>query len=88
MYLYKGKNPDKKFDKYDNALDLINKVKNGEIKLSDVKNYQTIFKAHLDEIKKGNNKKISKEQRNALYTTLKCLTKQEMRLLNFMMIIL
>ena len=28
VYKYKGKSPDEKFDKYDNALDLINKIKN------------------------------------------------------------
>ena len=31
---YKGKTPDEKFDKYDNALRLIDKIKNGEIKLA------------------------------------------------------
>ena len=49
-------------------LDLINKIRNGEIKLCDVKNHQTIFKSHLVEIKQGNNKKRSKEQKNALYS--------------------
>ena len=57
----------KKFDKYDNALELINKIQKGEIKLSDVKNDRTIFKSHLGKIKKGNNKKRSKQQNNALY---------------------
>ena len=37
VYIYKGKNSDKKFDKYDNALGLINKIKKGEIRLSNVK---------------------------------------------------
>ena len=62
MYRYKGKNPDERFDKYDNALDLINKKENGEIKLSEAKNNQIIFKLHLGEVKKGSNKKKSKEQ--------------------------
>ena len=31
VYRYKGKIPDEKFDKYDNALNLIDKIKNGEI---------------------------------------------------------
>ena len=57
MYKYKGKSPDEKFDKYDNTLDLINKIRNGEIKLSDVKNDQTIFKPHLGEIKKRKQQK-------------------------------
>ena len=66
-YRYKGKSPDEKFDKYDNALDLIDKIKNGEIKLAEAKNDQIRFKSNLGEIKKGNNKKRSKEQKNALY---------------------
>ena len=48
---------DEKFDKYDIALDLIDKIKNGEIKLDDAKNDQIGFKSNLSEIKKGNNKK-------------------------------
>ena len=31
IYRYKDKTPDEKFDKYDNALKLIDKIKNGEI---------------------------------------------------------
>ena len=84
---YKGKSPDEKFDKYDNALELINKIQNGEIKLSDVKNNQMIFKSHLSEITKGSNKKYQKSKKT-LYTILKCFTKQETSLLSFMMIIL
>ena len=59
---YKGKSPDEKFDKYDNALDLINKIRNGEIKLSDVKNDQIIFKSPLGEIKKK--KPTKKDQKS------------------------
>ena len=55
------KSASEKFDKYDNALNLINKIKNGKMCLADVKN--------LGEIKKGSNKKWSKEQKNALYNT-------------------
>ena len=43
VYRYKGKGPDEEFDTYCNALDLMNKIKkikNGEIKLADVKNDQ------------------------------------------------
>ena len=65
VYRYKGKSSDEKFDKYDNALDLINKIRNGEIKFSDVKNYQIKFKSYLGATKKGSKK--SKEQKNALY---------------------
>ena len=67
IYRYKGKTPDEKFNTYHNALDLINKMKNGEIKLAEANKDQIRFKSNLGEIKKGNNKKISKEQKNALY---------------------
>ena len=38
IYRYKGKTPDEKINTYDNALDLIDKIKNGEIKLAETKN--------------------------------------------------
>ena len=63
VYIYNGKNPDEKFDKYDNALDLINKINNSEIGLADVKNDQKIFKSHLSEIKKGKNKNIQSSKK-------------------------
>ena len=83
---YKGRSSDEKFDKYDNALDIINKIQNGEIRLSDAKNDQTKFNLHLSEIKK----KVVKNQKSKKthYTILKCFTKQGKRLLNFLMIIL
>ena len=56
VYRYKGKSPDETFDKYDNTLDLINKIQNGKIKLSEAEDDQIIFKCHLGEIQKGNNK--------------------------------
>ena len=67
IHRQKAKTPDEKFNTYDNALDLIDKIKNGEIKLAEAKNDQIRFKSNLGEIKKGNNKKRSKEQKNALY---------------------
>ena len=84
-FIYKDRSPDERFDKYDNDLDLTDKIQNGEIKLSGAKNNQMIFKSHLGEIKKGNNEKRSNEQKNAI---LKCFTKQETRLLSYLMIIL
>ena len=66
VYRYRGKSPDEIFDKYDNALDLINKIQKAEIKLFDVKNDQIIFKSHFGEIKKGNNKKRSRQQKNII----------------------
>ena len=34
VYRYKGKSPDEKFNKYDNVLGLINKIRNDETKLT------------------------------------------------------
>ena len=37
MYRYKSKTPDENFNTYDNALDLIDKIENDEIKLAEKK---------------------------------------------------
>ena len=60
VYRYKGKIPDEKFNTHDNALDLIDKIKNGETKLTEAKNDQINFKLSLDEIKKMKRQKTSK----------------------------
>ena len=65
MCKYKGNSRNEEFNKYDNALDLINKIRNGEIKLADAKNSENNFKMHLGEIKKGVKK--SKEQKDTTY---------------------
>ena len=67
IYIYKGNTADAKFDKFVNALNIINKIQNGEINLADVKNNQEKFKSYIGEIKKGNKKHRSKEQKNTLY---------------------
>ena len=38
IHRYKVRIPDPKFNTYDNALDIIDKIKNGEIKLAEAKN--------------------------------------------------
>ena len=38
IYRYRGNTVDVKFDEFDNALNIINKIQNGDIRLSDVKN--------------------------------------------------
>ena len=67
IYRYKGNTADAKFDKFENALNIINKIQNAEISLAAVKNNQEKFKSYLGEIKGGNNKKRSKEQKTTLY---------------------
>ena len=84
IYRYKGNTPDLNFDEFDNAFDIIDKIRDGKINLSDVKNNQEKFKSYLEKIKKEKNQKNKK----ILCTILKCFTKQETKLLNFMMIIL
>ena len=44
IYRYKGNTFDVKFDKFDNALNVINKIQNDEISLADIKNNQEKFK--------------------------------------------
>ena len=67
IYRYKGQTPDEEFNKYDNSLDLMDKIKNSEIKLAEAKNDQIRLKSNLGEIKKGNNKKRLKSKKNVLY---------------------
>ena len=67
IYRYKGNIADAKFDKFYNALDIIDKIRNGKIDLADVKNNQEKFKSYVGEIKKGNKKHRSKVQKNTLY---------------------
>ena len=56
IYRYKGNTNDVSFDKFDNALDIIDKTRDGKTDLADVKNNQEKFKSYLGEIKKGNKK--------------------------------
>ena len=56
IYKYKGNTRNEEFNKYDNVLDLIDKIRNGEVKLSDAKNNQNNFKMQPGEIKKRINK--------------------------------
>ena len=74
-----------KYDEFDNALGIINKIRDRKKNLSEVKNNQQDFKLYLVEIKKGA-KKI-KRTKKTQYTILKCYINQGMKLLNFMVII-
>ena len=66
-YRYKGNIAVAKFGKFDNALDIIDKIRDGKIDLADVKNNQEKFKYYLGELKKRNKKHRSKVQKNTLY---------------------
>ena len=50
-YRYKGNTADAKFGKFDDALDIINKIRDGKTDLADVKNNQQKFKSFLGKIK-------------------------------------
>ena len=78
-YRYKGNTDDVKFDQFDNALHIVNKIRDGKKNLVEIKNNQQKFKSVLEKIKKGYK---SKEQKNTLYNI-----EIETKLLNFMMII-
>ena len=60
---YKGPNADAKFNEFDNALDLLDKIREGGISIADAKNNQAEFKSDLSEIKKVNKKHRTKEQK-------------------------
>ena len=64
---YKGHTPDLNFDEFDNALALIDKIRDGKISLTDVKNNLKKFKSYLGEMKKGNLRKKSKVEKNTLH---------------------
>ena len=53
-----------KFDEFDNALNIVSKIQNGQIDLADVKNNQEKFKTYLGEIKKGNKKQIKRAKKH------------------------
>ena len=83
IYTYKDNTADVNFDKFDNALNIIDKIRDGKIDLADVKYNQEKFESYLGETKKGKNQKSKK----IICTILKRFTKQEVELLNFMIII-
>ena len=62
MCRYKRKTPYENFNTYDNALNLIDKIKDGEIKLAEAKNGQIKFKLVLGEIKKRKQKKKKRSE--------------------------
>ena len=84
VFKYKGNTADEDFSKFDNALDLINKIRDGEIILSEAKDEQAKLKSSMVEIKKVQKRHLSKESRKQ-EQILKIVIKQ---LLTFFMNIL
>ena len=66
VFKYKGNTPDQDFSKFDNALDLANKIRNGEISLNEAKDDQTKLRSDMGKIKKVQKniyqKKIKKQE--------------------------
>ena len=62
IYRYKGRTADAKFNEFDNALDLLDKIKDWKISLTDIKINQAKFKSNLGEVKKAH-KNRSKQQK-------------------------
>ena len=56
LFKYKGKTADENFSKFHNALDLINKIRDGEISLNEAKEEQAKLKSSLGEIKRVQNR--------------------------------
>ena len=93
VYRYKGSTADLKFDEFDNAPNLLNKIRKSKIKLEYVKNDQIKLTSNLGELKKetknrSREQKKTKNKKKMHFTILKCFTKQGIALLNFMMSIL
>ena len=87
VFKYKGNTPDKGFSKFDNVLDLINKIRDGEICLNEAKNEQTELRSNIGEIKKVQKdiyqKRVKKQEQ-----ILKIFIMQEKQLLIFLLNIL
>ena len=52
VFKYKGNTTDEDFSKFDNAPDLINKIRNGEVSLNEAKDEQAKLKSSMGEIKR------------------------------------
>ena len=62
VFKYKGNVADKDFSIFDNALDLISKIRDGEISLSEAEDDQAKLKSSMGEIKKSTKKTFIKRE--------------------------
>ena len=83
IYRYKGSTANVKLDQFDDAFSLLDKIRDGKISLTNAKNDQAEFKSDLNEIKKGNKKHGSKEQKTSLYN-IEMLCKARNSVINFL----
>ena len=61
VFKYKGNTSDEDFSKFDDALDLINEIRDAEIILNEAKDDQTKLRSDMGEIKMVRKKYLSKE---------------------------
>ena len=65
VFKYNGNTPDKDFSNFDNTLDLISKIRDGEISLNEAKDELTKLRSNMGEIKKVQKNYLLKESRDA-----------------------
>ena len=65
VFKYKGNTDDEDFSKFENALKLIDKIRDGEISLSEAKYEQTNLQSSLGEIKNVQKQFLSDENKEA-----------------------
>ena len=65
VFEYKGNTPDKDFSKFDKAIDLINKIRDGEISLNGAKDEQAKLKSSMRETKKVQKRYLPKQSKEA-----------------------
>ena len=66
IYKYKGNTSDADFSKYYGAIDLISKIKDGEVSLKQAINNQSDLKLKLRKVRKGNSKRKSRTNLNVI----------------------
>ena len=66
LYYFKGNTVRKRFHDFNNGIEILKKVKSGEMKLEEAKKLQNMFKSNLNKISRGRYK--SEEQKRALET--------------------
>ena len=66
IYKYKGNTSDADFSKYYGAIDLISKIKDGEVSLKQAINNQSDLKLKLRKVKKENSKRKSRTNLNVI----------------------
>ena len=62
VFKYKGNTPDEDFSKFNNALNLINKIRDGEISFSEAKDEQTKLISDIGEIKRVQKETLIKRE--------------------------